>query len=39
MSTDEIDPPDDITDEERSELELENRSLINSLEAELPGIT
>ena len=35
MSTDEIDPPDDITDEERSELELEKSSLINSLEAEL----
>ena len=34
MSTSEIDPPDDITDEQRSEIELEKSSLLSSLEGE-----
>ena len=34
MSTYEIDPPDEITDEQRSDLELDKSSLISSLEGE-----
>ena len=34
MSTSEIDPPDDITDEQRSEIELEKSSLLSSLDGE-----
>ena len=35
MSAYEIDPPDDITDEQRSDLELDKSSLISSLEGEV----
>ena len=35
MSTSEIDPPDDITNEQRFEIEFEKSSLISSLDGEL----